>query len=261
MGSNPTRPILNSSMFADYYNQSVRKLVVAFGNLFNEIYIRKYKEENSTSYDKIRVPLTYSVKEKFYARITQPSSISDNTRIEITLPKMCFSMKSVQYDTSRKLNKLNQRTFAVAGQNKSVTTRDGIPYNIIFELASFTRSVDENLQIMEKILPNFGPEYFLRLNFNEAFQNIAIPVVLDQVVMNEDYLGTLEDRRVLINTYTFTAKTYIYGPVSTSAVIEDVKVDVNASFVDFDDPYDFRIGVTGNSETGYKGPIGVTFTP
>jgi hypothetical protein len=246
-------------MFADYYNQSVRKLVIAFGNLFNEIYIRKYKEESGSSYDKIRVPLTYSPKEKFYRRIMEPSSISDNTRIEITLPRLCFSVKNVQYDPSRKLNKVNRRTFAIAGENRTATSRDGVPYDIVFELASFTRSIDENLQILEKILPYFTPEYFLRMNFNEVFQNVSIPVILDQVIMTEDYEGTMEDRRTLINTYTFTAKTYIYGPVSSSEVIEDVSVDINASYVSIDSQFDFNIGVTGNSQTGQISPIGITF--
>lgn len=257
VGSNPTRPILNSSMFSDYYNQSVRKLVVAFGNLFNEIYIRKYKEENSSSYDKIRVPLTYAPKEKFYRRIMEPSSISSNTRIEIVLPRMSFFMTGVVYDPSRKLNKINRRTFSISGENKTLTSRDGVPYNISFQLASFTRSIDENLQIMEKILPYFTPEYFLRINFNEIFQNIAIPVVLDQVIMTEDYEGTMEERRTLINTYSFTAKTYIYGPVSESKVIEDMNIDLYPSFVQAP-PY-YQIGLTGDSVSGTSGPIGVTF--
>ena len=245
-------------MFGDYYNQSVRKLVVAFGNLFNEIYIRKYKEENSSSYDKIRVPLTYSPKEKFYRRIKEPSSISDNTRVEIVLPRISFALKNAQYDTTRKLNKTNRRTVFIPSQNKSVITKDGVPYILTFELASFTRSIDENLQIMEQILPNFAPEYFLRINFNEAFQNVSIPVVLDQVIMTEDFEGTFEDRRVLINTYTFSAKTYIYGPLlDRGGIIEDITMGLYPSYLTTDPHYE--IGVTGDSSTGVSGPIGITF--
>jgi hypothetical protein len=242
-------------MFTNFYNQTIKKLVVAYGNLFNEIYIRKYKEDQS--YDKIRVPLTYSVKEKFYRRIKEPSSISDNTKVEIVLPRLCFFMTGVQYDTARKLNKTNRRTFVVSGQNKSINTKDGVPYNIGFQLASFSRSIDENLQIMEQILPYFTPEYNLRVNYNDAFQNITVPVVLDQVELTEDYEGSFEDRRLLINTYSFTAKTYIYGPITQSGVIEDINVDLYPSFIQAG-PH-FQIGITGDSSTGVCGPIGVTF--
>lgn len=247
-------------MFGDYYNQSVRKLVVAFGNLFNEIYVRKQKEETSTSYDKIRVPLTYAPKEKFYRRIKEPSSISDNTRIEIVLPRISFAVKGAVYDPSRKTNKVNRRTFLVNSNQKVYTGKDGVPYNISFELASFTRSIDENLQIMEQILPNFGPEYFVRVNFNEIFQNIAIPVILDQVIMTEDYEGTLEDRRVLINTYNFTAKTYIYGPLlERSGIIENINIDMYSSFT-ASPPY-YQIGITGESSTGSSGSTNINFIP
>jgi hypothetical protein len=187
----------------------------------------------------------------------EPSSISQNTRIEIVLPRLSFFMTNVVYDPTRKLNKVNRRTFSVAGENRTTTSRDGVPYNISFQLASFTRSIDENLQIMEKILPYFTPEYFLRINFNEVFQNVAIPVVLDQVMMTEDYEGTMEERRTLINTYSFTAKTYIYGPVSESKVIEDINIDLYPSFVQSGQHY--QIGLTGDAISGVCGPIGITF--
>lgn len=245
-------------MFGNYYNQSVRKLVVSFGNLFNEIYIRKYKEENSTSYDKIRVPLTYSPKEKFYRRIKEPSSISNNTKVEISLPRISFEMKTVEYDTTRKTNKLNKRTMRSPSEQKTYTSRDGVPYNINFELSSFTRSIDENLQIMEQIVPYFSPEFNLRINFNEMFQNVAIPIVLNTVNLLEDYEGTLEERRVLIYTYSFTAKTYIYGPVTENdKVIEDISIDFYSMFnPDFEL---VNIGVTGDAINGTSGPTDITF--
>ena len=51
-------------MFNYFYNESLRKLVVAFGNLFNQIQIAKYDSSNNIS-EKIRVPLSYGPKEKF----------------------------------------------------------------------------------------------------------------------------------------------------------------------------------------------------
>lgn len=205
-------------MFAEYYNESVRKLVVAFGNLFNEVYIKKTKEEGG--YTRIRVPLTYTPKEKFYRRIREPGTITDNTRVQIDLPRMCFSIKSVGYDTGRKLNRLNSRTVSPPNSQQTLSVSSVVPYNFTFEMTSFTRSIDENLQIMEQILPNFAPEYVLKLNFNEVYEAIDVPFILDSVNLYEDSEGSFEERRILMYSYTFTVKSYIFGQVADSTVIE-----------------------------------------
>lgn len=200
-------------MFSDYYNESIRKLVITFGNLFNEIYIRKTKEEGG--YNKIRVPLTYTPKEKFYRRLKEPGTITENTRVQIDLPRLCFSMKTLTYDTSRKLNKLAARTVRNTETNTTYSVKRMVPYNINFEMTSFTRSIDENLQIMEQILPNFAPEYIIKVNFNEVYTDVDVPFVLDSVSTYEDSEGSFEERRTLMSTYNFTAKTHIFGPVIT----------------------------------------------
>lgn len=208
-------------MFADYYNESVRKLVVSFGNLFNEIYIRKTKEDNS--FTRIRVPLTYTPKEKFYRRIREPGTITDNTRVQIDLPRMCFSIKSVAYDINRKMNKLVSRTVETP-QGEYLTVKKVVPYNFSFELTSFTRNIDDNLQIMEQILPNFAPEYLMKINFNKVYDAVDIPFVLDSTNMYEDSEGSFEERRVLMYTYNFTVKSHIFGPVEGATIITDASL-------------------------------------
>lgn len=205
-------------MFGDYYNESVRKLVVAFGNLFNEIYIRKTKEEGG--YTRIRVPLTYTPKEKFYRRIREPGTITDNTRVQIDLPRMCFSIKSLGYDTARKLNKLNARTVKDPTTNQQYSVDRVVPYNFVFELTSFARSIDENLQITEQILPYFAPEYVIKINFNEVYEGIDVPFILDSVSLYEDSEGSFEERRILMNTFNFTVKSHVFGPIKSPTVIE-----------------------------------------
>jgi hypothetical protein len=205
-------------MFGHYYNESVRKLVVAFGNLFNEIYIKKTNETNDST--QIRVPLTYTPKEKFYRRIREPGTITENTRVQIDLPRLCFSMKNAGYDTGRKLNKLNARTVQLPGSQEIVTITKMVPYNFTFEMTSFTRSIDENLQIMEQILPNFAPEYVLKINFNDVYEGVDVPFILDSVSLYEDSEGSFEERRILMYSYNFTVKSYIFGAINESVVIE-----------------------------------------
>lgn len=207
-------------MFGDYYNESVRKLVVSFGNLFNEIYIRKTKEEGG--YTRIRVPLTYTPKEKFYRRIREPGTITDNTRVQIDLPRMCFSIKNLSYDTARKLNKLNARSVKDPVTDQKYSIDRVVPYNFTFELTSFARSIDENLQITEQILPYFAPEYVIKINFNEVYEGIDVPFILDSVSLYEDSEGSFEERRILMNTFNFTVKSHIFGPIKSPTVIESI---------------------------------------
>ena len=73
-------------MFRPFYNQSVRKLIVAFGSLFNNIRISSTNAAGES--ETLRVPLSYGPKEKFLRRIEESSSISDQTKVQITLPRM-----------------------------------------------------------------------------------------------------------------------------------------------------------------------------
>ena len=77
-------------MFEYFYNQTLRKLTLAFGGLFDEIYVSK--DTSDGKIERTRVPLTYSGKEKFIRRINEASSISSNVKIETLLPKMAFEM-------------------------------------------------------------------------------------------------------------------------------------------------------------------------
>ena len=53
-------------MFTTFYNGSIRKMVVAFGSLFNKIDIDRTE---STGTKHIRVPISYSSKEKYLTNI------------------------------------------------------------------------------------------------------------------------------------------------------------------------------------------------
>lgn len=209
-------------MFKNYYNQSIRKLVIVFGNLFNEIYIRKSRENDEI--EKIRVPLTYSPKEKFFRRIREASSISDTTKAQITLPRLSFSMGEISYDTSRKLNKTNSRVIQTpTGEKMSVS--QVVPYSFNFELVSYTKNIDDNLQIMEQILPYFAPELVVKIRFNPVFENVDVPFTLSSVSNTEDYEGSFEERRLIICTYNFVVRSYIYGPVNDPNLIEETNFD------------------------------------
>jgi hypothetical protein len=213
-------------MFEYFYNQTLRKLTLAFGGLFDEIYVSK--DTSDGKIERTRVPLTYSGKEKFIRRINEASSISNNVKIETLLPKMAFEMTNLQYDPTRKVNKMNKKfkSSLVNGETYTQEAYTEVPYNVQFSLYCFTRTVDDNLQIMEQILPYFSPEFIVTLKMNELDTNVDVPIVLNSTNMTEQYEGDMTTRRSVVSSFSFTAKAHIFSKVSGFGIIKEIDINI-----------------------------------
>lgn len=239
---------INSS----YYNETIRKLVIAFGSLFNEIYLSKFDADGEVT-EKVRVPITYGPKEKFVRKIREDSTITNNTHVQITLPRLGFDITTYLYDPSRKINKM-KKIFKETNGVESLMWSE-VPYNINFGLYLFTRNITDNLQIVEQILPNFSPDFTVTLNMNKLSSKVDVPIVLNSVACNEDYEGDFGNRRLLTTVFDFTAKTYLYGQIKdrTPLSIETSEVNFfNGLLGSTASPETFitDFGWTGDSSTG-----------
>lgn len=210
-----------------YYHQIIRKTIIAFGTLFNDIHIRHKNSDNDIISD-MKVPLAYGPIQKFLARIEQQSDL--NKPIQITLPRMSFEMVSISYDPTRKSG--ITQTFKTIDNTDQKLKRVylPVPYNIGFELKILTKINDDALQIVEQILPYFQPAFTLTVDLVDSIGELKdIPIVLDNVSFEDDYEGDFSTRRSLIYTLSFTAKTSIFGPISDSSdgdgLIRKVQVD------------------------------------
>lgn len=230
-----------------YYNESIRKLVTAFGALFNSIYIIR-KDENQQITEKLRVPLMYGPKEKFIYRLKNESQISDETHVQTTLPLMGFDMTSIMYDVNRKINRLTRKV------QQGRSSYSEVPYNISFGLYVFTRNIDDNLQIVEQILPYFAPEFMISINIDELYPSVDIPITLNSVAMNEDYEGSYDIRRSVTSMFDFTVKGYVYNKFCepTTGIIKNIDLDIGIT----------AEGFTGNSMyvSDYNEPVYVINT-
>jgi hypothetical protein len=206
-------------MFTHFKNNSIRKLVVAFGSLFNNIQLEQTDENGDARL--FTVPLTYAAKEKFIKRLTEPSSISDKTRIEISLPRMSFELLQLAYDPVRKFNKTNRTLSTQTGANFASSYAE-VPYNFAFGVNVYTRNLEENLQIMEQILPYFSPEFVVSLNMNSLYEDIDIPISIGNTTLTQEYEGDFSTRRFVVSTFQFIAKSYIYGKISTAADVTEI---------------------------------------
>jgi hypothetical protein len=215
-------------MFGRYfYNESMRRMTIAFGQIFNNIQIKR-KDSTGAVVQTIRVPLAYAPKEKFLVRLDQQPSL-DNREFAVTLPRMGFEITGIQYDGSRKLTRIQKYKTVKTGIDGKVLNYNytPVPYNISYNLYSFTATAEGGLQIIEQILPFFQPDYTVTVNaIPELNIKRDIPIVLNTVTYEDSYSGDFTTRRAVIYTLNFTAKTYLFGPVSTQSVIKSTKADL-----------------------------------
>jgi len=215
-------------MFGTYfYNESMRRMTIGFGQIFNNIQIKR-KDSNGNITQSIRVPLVYAPKEKFLARLDAQPNL-DEREFAITLPRMSFEITGIQYDSSRKLTRVQKFKHVKAGKEGKVLNYNfvPVPYNISYNLYSFTASAEAGLQIIEQILPFFQPDYTVTVNaIPELNIKRDIPIVLNSVNYEDTYSGDFSQRRAVIYTLGFTAKTYLFGPASTQKVVKEVQSDL-----------------------------------
>jgi hypothetical protein len=210
-----------------YYHEIIRKTIISFGTLFNDINIR-HDDASGNTYSELKVPLAYGPSQKFLARLEQQADL--NKPVAITLPRMSFEMNNVSYDSSRKTG-VTQTFKASDGTNVKKVFMP-VPYNIGFELNILTKLNDDALQIVEQILPYFQPSFNLTVDLVKSIgEKRDIPIVLDSINFQDDYEGDFSTRRALIYTLGFTAKTYLFGPIAESSegLIKKVQVDYYAN--------------------------------
>ena len=219
-------------MFEYFYNEIFRSVIIGFGSLFNDIEVR-HKNDQDQTWSEIKVPLAYGPTQKFLARMQQEADL--NKPIQMTLPRMSFEFTNLSYDSSRKSTKNQSFTVATPDGQQVKRIYSPVPYNMTFNLSVYSKLNDDMLQITEQILPYFQPSYNLSIKFLGNLNEIRdIPIVLENITMEDDYEGTFETRRALVYTFTFTAKTYLFGPVTdvTGDIIKKVTVGYLASSTD-----------------------------
>jgi len=210
-----------------FYNESMRKMTIAFGQLFNKIEIKR-SDASGNVVQAIKVPLAYAPKEKFLVRLDQQPDL-ESREFAITLPRMSFEISAIEYDASRKLTRVQKfRRVKTGTDGKQMEYNyTPVPYNMSYNLNIFTATAESGLQIVEQILPFFQPDYTVTINAIPGLDiKRDVPIILNSVNYDDSYSGDFTTRRAVIYTLQFTAKTYLFGPASTQKVIKTVQSDI-----------------------------------
>ena len=214
-------------MFGTYfYHQTSRKMVVAFGTLFNTIEVRRTNSSDEVT-EVVKIPLSYGPKDKMLARITSDPNLSSS--VALTVPRMGFELTSMTYDGTRKLNTMGRNVKRGTTSQTLKKQYNPVPYNWEFSLYIFVKNAEDGTQILEQILPFFTPDFTVTMTIISGMSvKHDIPLILNSVTSEDTYEGDFATRRSIIWTLSFTMKGYLYpNIVDNSAVIKDVTVDTH----------------------------------
>lgn len=200
-----------------FYHQTTKRLVIAVGSLFSNIFCVA-KNNNSVTKKIVVVPIAYANKEKYIVRLQQDPGLNED--MQIILPRLSYEIVGIDYDSMRQLNKMN-KVMGIRDEN-NVYSYSPVPYNLTFNVYSFTRTQDDNLQIMEQIVPYFTPDINLSIKIMQN-PDVSQECSLTLVSVNTDdqYDGGFEDRRYIITTYTLMLKMNFYGPIIGNVDLEN----------------------------------------
>ena len=220
-------------------------MVSAFGTMFNNIEIQK-TDANGDVLQVIKVPLSYGPRQKYLARIAEMTSL-DDTKLAIKLPRMSFEITSLTYDSSIAISKGNIIKAATSDPSVYKTVRGPIPYRMGMQLNILAKNQDDALQVLEQILPYFQPDYTLTINdVPELGIKGDSPIVLQSVVMNDEYEGDFESRRAIVYTLDFETKVRFYTGVADRGVITTASADLNVNIPG--DTYGFIEEITAEGD-------------
>ena len=201
------------------YNKIIRKMVVGFGNLFDDITLTRYNPDGSEA-QRQKVPLAYATKERYVMRLQEDPEI--DKKVQITLPRMSFEFNGLSYDSSRK-QITNIKNYAPSTSADTILSQyNPVPYDFDFSLYIYVRNIEDGTQIIEHILPFFTPDYTLKLNLIPEMGIVKeIPVHLKNTNYEVTYEGaSSNETRIIIWTLNFTVKGFVYGPVSEPKIIK-----------------------------------------
>ena len=210
-----------------FYHEIIRKTIVSFGTLFNNIEIQ-HTDKAGKVVSVVKVPISYGPQQKFLARITQGRDYSDGVGTTLTLPRMAFEVMGMNYDSTRKVSTM--QTFKAVNKktNKLIKGYMPVPYNINMQLSILAKLNEDAIQILEQILPYFQPAFNLTIDLVDVIgEKRDMPITLEGIQMEDNYEADFLERRALVYTLNFTCKTYLFGPIANNSdgLIKKVQAD------------------------------------
>jgi hypothetical protein len=207
----------------DYYHGTIRRYVIMFGNIFNDMQVKRYDSLGALS-QTLNVPISYGPKNK---QIEKVLADPDFTRsVSTILPRIGFTMTSLGYNPIRKLNPFSKFKGSLnTDLSNFQSTYAPVPYDFNFSLSILAKNAEDGTQLIEQILPFFVPDFTVTMKVLPAIEvTMDIPIELGSVTSDDSYEGDYQTNRILTWDLEFTVKGYLFGPVTTNKYITNAEV-------------------------------------
>ena len=212
-----------------YYHGTTKKLIVAFGSVFNNIHVQR-RESDGTLIKDIQVPLAYESRKKYLARLIQDSVKNKQ------VPRMGFILTGLEADYTRSVNQMNEYKFSSATPNMGTVMYTPIPYNYNFTLDIYVDYMDDGLQIIEQILPYFQPDFNIVVEeVPELEIKRDIPIELTGLNLTDEFEGDFAEQRIVNWNLDFIIKGWLYPPVREQGVVKTVAAEYSVPDIIGDD--------------------------
>ena len=211
-------------MFGQFhYHSAIRKYIIMFGNMFNDIDVVRFNKAGE-SVQQLRVPIAYGPKEKFLIKLrTDPDG---RREIAMVLPRLSFELTSMNYAPERVLNRTHKQLGIGGGNNSLRQTFTPAPYDLDMTLYAMFANQEDAVQVVEQILPYFRPEWTNSVKIvPELDTYVDIPTIYTGMTIEDTYDGDFDTRRAIIYTFTFKIKGYLFGPVTNKGIIRRTLVN------------------------------------
>jgi hypothetical protein len=226
------------SLFATqpFYHATIKSFIGVFGEFFSGIKIQK--SSTLVKEKLIEVPIEHGPKNKWMERVKEEPDFN-NTKVYSTLPRLAYEIVDLSYDPNRKIGARTHYTVGnIAGKRAKVF--NPTPYDVAINLYSITKTLDESFQIREQISPYFAPYLTINMEMLPSF-NVRkdVPIVLRNTSLEDSYLGTPEQGRTIIQTFSFVAQLDLFGPINpTDNIIKTAYADIGTIIPDSTNNFD-----------------------
>ena len=101
-----------------FYHEIIRKTIIGFGTLFNNIEVKTKDPSNGEVIESEKVALAYGPKQKFLYRLFENQSTQ---KVAITMPRMYFEMTGISYDQGRKTSPIQKYKSVIDNNGNEVS--------------------------------------------------------------------------------------------------------------------------------------------
>lgn len=214
-----------------FYFATMRKIIVAFGSLFNGVKIQRIDSDGVTV-KTIPVPIAYGPG-SYWAKLYKRPGSNDAPVVEVTMPRLAFELYAVNPMIGKATSQIsNHKRVHDTDTNDFLTQLNPMPYEFNMRLSALSLNIEDMLQVAEQILPY----HEINVTINEIpTMDIKrdIRVINTGTTISDDYEGDSQSsKRLLQWDFEYTINGYINKPIITkppilNAILNTYLSDIN----------------------------------